>query len=85
MINRNIGLLNQLFNPALVKRSLVTALIVGAILNMINQYDGIVGRTPILWGNLILTFIVPYFVSSISGMLTLRQFAKQHVTKSTSE
>ncbi|ABG42581.1 hypothetical protein Patl_4082 [Paraglaciecola sp. T6c] len=85
MINRNIGLLNQLFNPTLVKRSVFTALIVGAILNVINQYDGIFGQAPIQWGNLILTFIVPYFVSSISGMLTLRQFAKLHASKPTSE
>lgn len=82
LINKNIGLLNQLFNPTLVKRSLATALIVGAVLNVINQYDGVFGQAPILWGSMLLTFIVPYFVSSVSGMLTLRQFAKQQATKS---
>ncbi|GAC34864.1 hypothetical protein [Paraglaciecola polaris] len=81
MLNRNIGLLNQLVNPALVRRSLVTALVVGLILNVINQYDGLIGRAPILWGNLILTFIVPYFVSTISGILTLRQITKQHAAR----
>jgi len=45
----------------------VLAFFVGSILNTINQFDGLFGRTDIDHLKLSLTYIVPYCVSSISS------------------
>lgn len=37
---------------------------------MIDQPKALFGAAPILWINLALTFIVPYFVSAVSGSLS---------------
>lgn len=55
------------FAPALVTRSLKTALFVGAILVLINQWQGLFGDADIRWTSLLLTFLVPYCVSTFSG------------------
>ncbi len=46
------------------KRALVIAITVGTILNLINQGDVLFNGTSLHWGKLILTFIVPYLVST---------------------
>lgn len=53
-----------------VKRSIVTSLLVGTVLNLINQPAAIMGDKPIVWLNLVLTYLVPYFVSAVSGSLS---------------
>ena len=45
-------------------RSLGVALIVGTILNLINQGDALLGHAPLDLTKLLLTFLVPYCVST---------------------
>lgn len=53
------------------RRSLIVAVIVGTILNLINQGDGLLGRAPIDWTRLILTYMVPYCVSTYGAVSAL--------------
>jgi len=46
------------------RRALVVAVVVGSALNLINQGDAIFGPRTIDWGKLMLTFVVPYLVST---------------------
>lgn len=55
------------FETATVKRAIKVALIVGTLLCLINQWQAIVhGTVPIDWFKVVLTYIVPYAVSSYS-------------------
>lgn len=58
------------FHPKLVKRSVGTSLIVGTLLNIINQGEVIWGDQNLVLSSFLLTFLVPYFVSTVSGTLT---------------
>lgn len=53
------------------RRSLFVALIVGTILNLINQGDALVGWGEINWFKVTLTYCVPYAVSTY-GAVSLR-------------
>lgn len=53
------------------RRSLYVALVVGAVLNLINQGDAMFGDAPVDWTKLILTFLVPYCVATY-GAVTVR-------------
>jgi hypothetical protein len=50
------------------KRSLFVALVVGTILNLINQGEVLLGYSDINWSKLILTFAVPYFVATYGAV-----------------
>ena len=50
------------------QRSLRIALVVGTLLNLINQGDAILGAAQIHWFKLVLTYIVPYLVSTYSAV-----------------
>lgn len=62
-------------HPATVKRALVTALIVGAILVGINHGDAILHGEMTLgrWLRALLTVTVPYLVSTVSSVSTRRE------------
>ena len=64
------------FAPDLVKRSLNTAMVVGSILVLINQWNGIFGDGQINWISFLLTYLVPYCVSTFSGTLSSMEVAK---------
>ena len=49
-------------------RSLRVALVVGVVLNLINQGDALASGAPLHWGKLALTFCVPYFVSTYGAV-----------------
>ena len=53
------------------RRSLVVALVVGTILNLINQGDALIGGGHIVIPKLLLTYCVPYCVSTY-GAVSLR-------------
>jgi hypothetical protein len=53
--------------PGVPKRSFWTACVVGTILNLINQGDGIVSGKVTLW-KLALTFVVPYCVATYGAV-----------------
>ena len=50
------------------RRSFYVALIVGTILNLINQGDAILGTGQIDWLKLILTYLVPYAVCTYGAI-----------------
>jgi hypothetical protein len=50
------------------RRSLLVALIVGTILNLINQGDALLAGGPIDWTKILLTFSVPYCVSTYGAV-----------------
>ena len=50
------------------RRSLYVALIVGTILNLINQGDAIFGAMTINWTKVVLTYVVPYIVSTYGAV-----------------
>ena len=64
--------------PLLFKRSVITMIVVGTLLNLINQTNGFLGIEPISWGKCILTYLVPLTVSLVSGVLTLKECREQH-------
>jgi len=50
------------------RRSLIVALIVGTILNLINQGDALVTGMPLDIAKLLLTYLVPYCVSTYGAV-----------------
>jgi len=57
------------------RRSFVVALIVGAILNLINQGDALFGHGHVNLTKIILTFVVPYCVATY-GAVSFRMSGK---------
>lgn len=49
-------------------RSLKVAIVVGTALNVINQYDALLGTSSINWYKLMLTFAMPYAVSTYGAV-----------------
>lgn len=56
--------------PAIVRRSLIMAAVVGPVLTLINQGDALVGDLPFSFWKAGLTFIVPYLVATVSAVVT---------------
>ena len=56
------------------RRSLQVALVVGTILNLINQGDVLFAPLPVDWAKLALTYLVPYCVATY-GAVTARMSA----------
>ena len=50
------------------RRSLIVALIVGTILNLINQGDAMIAELPLDITKLLLTYLVPYCVSTYGAV-----------------
>jgi len=50
------------------RHALIVALVVGTVLNLINQGDAILASGPINWIKLALTFAVPYGVSTYGAV-----------------
>jgi hypothetical protein len=50
------------------RRSLYVALVVGTVLNVINQGDAFLGMTSINWLKLVLTYLVPYAVCTYGAV-----------------
>jgi len=50
------------------RRSLYVALIVGTVLNLINQGDALLGIASINWWKLLLTYCVPYAVCTYGAV-----------------
>ena len=47
-----------------LRRALIVAFVVGTILNLINQWEACVGSAPIVWTKLLLTYCVPFCVTT---------------------
>lgn len=64
--------LRQTFTPPIVRRSLIVALIIGTVLNAINQGPEIWhGDRVVVW-KLVLTYTVPFLVASYGAYSALR-------------
>ena len=54
--------------PGVPRRSLMAAIVVGTILNLINQGDALFGGKALDWLKLLLTYIVPYCVATYGAV-----------------
>lgn len=65
------------FAPSSVRRSLIVALGIGTLLNIINQGDALwSGNCPVLW-KAFLTYCVPFAVASYGSYAAFRQSQEQ--------
>ncbi|MGE0586858.1 MAG: nitrate/nitrite transporter NrtS [Flavobacteriaceae bacterium] len=66
------------FSEGVPRRSLYVALVVGTILNVINQGDAIFGADPVSWLKVLLTFCVPYGVCTYGAVSAQATNIKSH-------
>ena len=52
----------------IVLDSLKISLVVGSVLNIINQWDALTGQAGVSWPHVILNFIVPFCVATYSAI-----------------
>lgn len=64
--------LRRTFSGPAVRRSLLVALVIGTILNAINQGEALLGGAQIVLWKLVLTFFVPFAVASYGSYAALR-------------
>lgn len=77
MANSSDGFLELWVDGATVRRAIKVAIIVGTILCLINQWQAIIQRSiPIDWFKVVLTYLVPYAVSSYSTVASKRDQQK---------
>ena len=63
-------------SDAVPRRSFFAALVVGTMSNLINQSDVLFGGMPVNWFKMILTYCVPYAVSTYGAVsVQIRQAA----------
>ena len=73
MTNNEPSFLSDWFLPSTLKRGLFVASVVGTLLCLINQWQAIVvGSVPIDWLKILLTYLVPYCVSSYSTVASAK-------------
>ncbi len=58
---------------AILVRSLVTALVVGTALNVVNQGEYLLAGEGLMWGRCLLNYLVPFCVAAFSAWQTQRQ------------
>ena len=57
-------------------RSLMVSLVIGTVLNLINQGDVLLAGRPLDYGKVVLTYVVPYLVATY-GAVTARLAAER--------
>ena len=60
------------FSGPVLRRSFAVMLAVGSILNGINQGDALLAGAAVSWGKLLLTFCVPFLVSTYGAFSAAR-------------
>ena len=75
---KNHSYLNLAFRKSVIRRAIKIALVVGCILALINHGDRIIFQDmkPVDWFKILLTFCVPYCVSTVSSVLAIKQEVK---------
>lgn len=63
----------------LPRSSLKVALVVGTVLNLINQGDALIGTAAINWPKLVLTFLVPYGVSTYGAVAARLRHERERI------
>ncbi|MFN3232839.1 MAG: nitrate/nitrite transporter NrtS [Alphaproteobacteria bacterium] len=71
-MNDRPSLIHCATRPSVIKSSIIVAVVVGVILNLINQGDALFGDKPIVVWKVLLTFCVPYCVSTYGAVMALR-------------
>ena len=66
------SLLRTMFNRPVVKNAVRVSLLVGTCLNLINQGAALWAGAGIVWGKIILNYLVPYLVASYSAAKVCR-------------
>ena len=66
------GALHRALSWQIARRSLATMLIVGSILNIINQGDAIFWSGAVNWWKLLLTYCVPFCVATFGAYSAYR-------------
>lgn len=61
------GLVRTALEPAIARNALKVSLVVGAVLNVVNQGGAFIDGRPLVISQLLLNFLVPYVVSSYSA------------------
>jgi len=67
------------FERGIVRRSAIIALVVGTILNIINQGDALVSGAPLVAWKIVLTYCVPYCVSTYGAVTVRLEIMKRSV------
>lgn len=62
MITRN-GSANGIFTKRIIRHALIVALLVGTLLNFINQGDALIANKNVSFLKIFLTYCVPFFVA----------------------
>jgi hypothetical protein len=70
-MSRLLKIVSLSFSEGIPKRSLVVAVVIGSILNLINQGDALIAGAPLNLFKLLLTYVVPYCVATY-GAVSLR-------------
>ena len=70
-MSRRADAVRAVLQPPVVTRSLWVALVVGTVLNLINQGDRLASGAAPEWGKLVLTFVVPFLVASFGAWSAL--------------
>lgn len=65
------------FERGIVRRSAIITLVIGTILNVINQGDALVSGTPLVAWKIVLTYIVPYCVATYGAVTTRLDMLKR--------
>ena len=69
----NESVMQLAMRPSVVRSSLIVGIIVGTLLNLINQGDALFSGGPIVLWKLLLTYVVPYLVSTYGAVTALSQ------------
>ncbi|MGB0496182.1 MAG: methyl-accepting chemotaxis protein [Kangiellaceae bacterium] len=78
------NLYSLMFSSEQFISSLKTAVVVGSVLNVINQWNGIFGDSELIYNKLFFTYLVPYLVSAFAGATArLRHFSDEKQNLST--
>jgi len=64
--------LARALSGAYLRRAVGVALVVGTILNLINQWEACFGSAPIVWTKLVLTYCVPFCVTTYGTLSAFR-------------
>ena len=70
----------RVLKPPYLRNSLVVALVVGALLNLINQGDALAGQAPISWSKLTLTFLVPFLCLHLRQLVSPERDRQEALT-----
>ena len=65
----------QALSWRIARRSLATMLIVGSVLNLINQGDALLLSGPVNWWKIAITYCVPFCVATYGAYAALRTVA----------